>query len=157
PVPFIPGSRLSIEGYLRDSEVTDPVTGEPRIISFFPESEVSINFRQDITDWRVAWGIEVFKQGEVQAYRLAEIDTSEEGPWVDLFIETTALPNNMKLQFWAANIFDGTVDRDRLFFGVPGDGDLSNDNRNFPLFRRDLRQRTFAEAPWFIVILSGQF
>ena len=133
---------------MRDSEVTDPVTGDPRIISFLPESEVSINFRQDITDWRIAWGIEAFKQGEVQAYRLNEIDTSEEGPWVDFFIETTALPNNMKLQFWAANIFDGTVDRDRRFFAP---------DRNGPLFRRDLRQRTFAEAPWFIVILSGQF
>lgn len=152
PIPFIPGSRLSIEGYLRDSEVTDPVTGDPRIISFFPESEVSINFRQDITAWRLAWGIEAYKEGEVQAYRLNEIDTSEEGPWVDLFIETTALPNNMKLQFWAANIFDGTAERDRRFFG-----DAANPNRNGPLNLRDLRQRQFASAPWFIVIMSGQF
>ena len=125
------------------------MTGDPRIISFLPESEVSINFRQDITDWRIAWGIEAFKQGEVQAYRFNEIDTSEEGPWVDLFVETTALPNNMKLQFWAANIFDGTVDRDRRFFGAPTATARSS--------AATCASARSPEAPWFIVILSGQF
>lgn len=148
PIALIPGGRVTVQGYLWDTEVTDPVTGQPRIISYQPESEVSISFRQDLTDWRFAWGVEAFKQGEVQAYRFNEIDTSEEGPWIDLFVETTALPNRMKLQFWAANAFDGTVDRDRRFFAP---------DRTGPNVRRDLRQRQFASAPWFIVILSGQF
>jgi hypothetical protein len=152
PTPFIPGGRLTIEGYLRDSEVIDPVTGDTRIISYLPESEVSINFRQDITDWRFAWGVSAYKEGEFQAYRFNEIDTNEEGPWVDLFVETTALPNNMKLQLWAANIFDGTANRDRRFFG-----DAVNPNRNGPLNARDVRERQFASAPWFIAILSGRF
>lgn len=157
PVPLVPGGRVTVEGYLWDTEVTDPVTGQTRIVSERPESEISISFRQDITNWRFAWGVEVFKQGEFQIYRFNEIDTNEEGPWIDVFVETTALPNNMKLRLWAANAFDGTVNRDRRFFGVPGDGNALNDDRNSPNFRRDLRERRFASAPWWIVELSGTF
>jgi len=157
PINFIPGGRLTLEGYLRDTEVTDPVTGANRIISFTPESQFEINFRQDISSWKFAWGVSVFQQGEFQVYRFNEIDTNQEGPWVDLFVETTALPNNMKLRLWAANLFDGEVRRDRRFFGDLTDGDPSNDDRNGPLNRRDLRERQFASAPWFILELSGSF
>jgi TonB dependent receptor len=152
PISFIEGGRLTIEGYLRDSEVTDPVTGHARIISETPESEIEVNFRQDLPDLRLAWGVSVYKQGEFQVYRFNETDTNEEGPWVDVFIETTALPNDMKLRLWAANITDGTINRERRFFG-----DSGNPNRNGPLNRVDLRERQFAEAPWFILELSGTF
>lgn len=157
PLSFIPGSRLTVRGYLRDSEVEDQVTGLPRSISYTPESQIAISFRQDINSWRFSWGAEIFKQGEFQAYRFNEIDTSEEGPWIDLWVETTALPNNMKLRLWAANAFDGVVNRDRLFFGDLSDADVTNDDRTGPFRRRDLRERQFAEAPWFIVELSGTF
>lgn len=152
PVSFIPGGRLTVEGYLSDSEVTDPVTGRSRIISETPESQIEIQFRQDLPDLRIAWGVNIFKQGEFQVYRFNEIDTNEEGPWVDVFVETTALPNDMKLRLWAANITDGTINRERRFFG-----DGANPNRNGPLSRVDLRERQFASAPWLIVELSGSF
>ncbi len=148
PISFIPGGRLTVAGFLRESEVTDPVTGRPRTISYTPESRLSVDFRQDITSWRFAWGFSFFKQGEFQAYRFNEIDTNEEGPWVDIFVETTALPNNMKLRAWAANAFDGVIERERRFFSPDRTGSLS---------RRELRERQFAEAPWFILELSGTF
>lgn len=148
PVPFVPGGRITVSGYLWDTEVTDPLTGGPRIISNQPESQIHVSFRQDIAAWRMAWGVEYEKQGETQAYRFNEIDTGEEGPWIDLWVETTALPYNTRMRLWAANAFDGTIVRDRRFF----QGD-----RNGPPGRRDLRQRQFAEAPWFIVELSGTF
>lgn len=159
PVPYISGGRLTVEGYLWDTEVNDPLTGQPRIISFQPESQIEVTFRQDLPDWKFAWGIQAFKQGEVQAYRFNEIDTSEEGPWIDLWVETTALPNNMKLRVWAANLFDGTVYRDRRFFnedGDPGPGFLPL-GRNGANTSRDYRQREFAQAPWLLVELSGTF
>jgi outer membrane cobalamin receptor len=159
PISFIPGGRLTLEGYLRDSEVTDPVTSQPRIISYTPESAIEVSFRQDIASWRFAWGVDIEKEGEVQAYRFNEIDTSEEGPWIDLWVETTALPYNMKLRLWAANLFDGTVYRDRRFFnedGDPGPGVLPL-GRNGANTSRDYRQREFARAPWFILQLSGTF
>lgn len=157
PISFIPGGRITIAGMLRETEVTDPVTGDARIISYSPESQVNIEFRQDLPDLRFAWGVSVYQEGELQAYRFNEIDTSQEGPWVDVFVETTALPNDMKLRLWAANLLDGTINRDRRFFGDLTDGDPSNDDRNGPLNRRELRERQFAEAPWFILELSGRF
>lgn len=148
PLSFIPGGRLTVTGYLRESEVTDPVTGEIRTLSYTPESQVEINFRQDLPNLRFAWGVSVFQEGETQAYRFNEIDTSEEGPWVDFFAETTALPGNARLRVWAANAFNGTINRDRRFFGP---------DRSGAFVRRDLRERQFARAPWLIVELSGRF
>lgn len=160
PVPMIEGGRLTISGYLWDTEVVDPLTNQPRIFSFRPESQIEVVFRQDLTDLRFAWQINIFKQGEIQAYRFNEIDTSEEGPWVDLTFETTALPNNMKLTAIAANILDGTVYRDRRFFNQDGDlgtPGLQSLGRNGINTSRDYRQREFARAPWFILQLSGTF
>lgn len=148
PVPFVPGGRITVEGSLWDTEVTDPITLSPRIISFQPESSVSVNFRQDFNAAKWSWGVEAHKEGEFQAYRFNEIDTGEEGPWVDFWVETTALPNNMKLRLWAANAFDGAIHRDRLFFTPDRSGAFDH---------RDLRQRQFPQAPWFIVELKGTF
>ena len=156
PVPMIEGGRLTINGYLWDTEVVDPLTNQPRIFSFQPESQVEVVFRQDLPDLRFAWQINIFKQGETQAYRFNEIDTSEEGPWVDLTFETTALPHGMKLTAIAANIFDGTVYRDRRFFNED-DGSGGSLGRNGANTFRDYRQREFAQAPWFILQLSGTF
>lgn len=157
PVPHIEGGRLTIAGYLWDTEVTDPLTNQPRIFSFTSESQIEVTFRQDLPDTRLAWGISYFKQGEFQAYRFNEIDTSEEGPWIDAFVETTALPHNMKLRLTAANIFDGTIYRDRRFFNEDPAGPVTNLGRNGANTSRDYRQREFAQAPWFILQLSGTF
>ena len=73
-VPFIPNSRLTIEGEFWDTEVTDPVTGRSRIISYQPESEVDIGFRQDFAEHDWSWGLDAYMQGEVQGYRLNEIE-----------------------------------------------------------------------------------
>ena len=157
PVSFIEGGRLTISGYLWDTEVTDPLTNQPRIFSYRPESQIEINFRQDLPDLRFAWNLSIYKEGEIQAYRFNEIDTSEEGPWVDLTFETTALPHGMKLTAIAANLFDGTVYRDRRFFNEDPPGPVTNLGRNGINTSRNYRQREFAQAPWFILQLSGTF
>ena len=157
PISFIEGGRLTISGYLWDTKVTDPLTNQPRIFSYRPESQIEVTFRQDLPDLRFAWNISIFKEGEIQAYRFNEIDTSEEGPWVDLTLETTALPHGMKLTAIAANIFDGTVYRDRRFFNEDPAGPITNLGRNGINTSRDYRQREFAQAPWFILQLSGTF
>ncbi|MEJ0060628.1 MAG: hypothetical protein WDM79_14085 [Terricaulis sp.] len=145
-VPLLPNSRLTIEAEFWDTEVTDPVTGQPRIISYQPESQVHVSFRQDFAPQRWSWGIEYERQGEVQGYRLSEIDIQEEGPWVDLWWETTALPHNLKLRLTAANIADGDVLRDRRFYDT---------DRSGPLIARQVTGRQFETAPWAIIELSG--
>jgi len=160
PISFIPGGRITVRGSLWDTEVTDPSTSQTRIFSFQPESEVEISFRQDVNAWRFSWGVEIEKVGESQAYRFNEIDTSEEGPWVDFWVETTALPYNTRLRLWAANALDGRVNRDRRFYNQDANPDpniFDPLGRNGVNTSRDLRERQFAQAPWFIVELSGTF
>ncbi len=146
--PLIPGGRITVEAEWWNGEVTDPVTGRSRTLSGRPEAEVEIEFRQDINSLKLAWGVLYYREAEFQDYRFNEIDTQEEGPWIDLFIETTALPNNMKLRAWAANILDGDIRRQRHFFDT---------DRNGPLARYEERQRNFKTAPWYILELSGTF
>ena len=105
----------------------------------------------------MAWGLSYFKEGEAQAYRFNEIDTTEEGPWVDFFVETTALPYDLKLRFDVLNLTPGTIDRERRFFGTPGDGDPSNDDRNGPLFQYQRRTMQLDDAPFYQLQLSGVF
>lgn len=155
-LPLIPNARITIDAEFWDTEVNDPVTGNPRGISWKPETAVDATFRQDFSSQRWAWGIEAHQQGEVQGFRLAEVDTQEEGPWVDLWWETTALPNHMKLRLWAANIGNGQVLRHRRFFGSD-DGNDANNTRLDPLLRQQLDDREFATSPWFIMELSGSF
>lgn len=157
-LPIIPNARLTVDGQFWETEVTDPVTGRQRIFSWRPESQIDIGFRQDFREQKWSWGIEYFLQGEVQGYRLGELDTSEEGPWVDLWWETTALPNNMKLRVWAANIADGQVLRDRRIFGPrETPDDPATNTRNFPLHRYEITERSFDTSPWLILELSGSF
>jgi hypothetical protein len=147
--PIIPGGRLTVEGEFWDTSVTDPVTGRQRIISYQPESNLTVSFRQDFNAQHWSWGIEANKQGETQGYRLHDVDTQEEGPWIDLWWETTALPNHMKLRLWAANIGNGSVLRDRRFFNSP--------DRAGPLDREQVTFRHFTTGPWLTVELSGTF
>jgi len=147
--PLIPGGHLTVDGEFWNTSVTDPVTGRERIISYQPESSITVAFRQDFTADRWSWGIEANKQGETQGYRLHDIDTQEEGPWIDLWWETTALPNHMKLRLWAANIGNGSVQRDRRFYNSP--------DRTGPLDQQQVTFRHFTTGPWLTVELSGTF
>jgi hypothetical protein len=145
---FIPGGRLTIEADLWDSEVRDPVTGRPRMISSLPETAIEVSFRQDFTTERWAWGVELAKVSEVQDYRFNEIETREDGPWIDLWIETTALPHNMKLRAWAPDIGAGDIRRDRRFFDT---------DRNGPFIGRQFTCQRYEPSPWLILELSGSF
>ncbi|MES1197240.1 MAG: outer membrane beta-barrel protein [Pseudomonadota bacterium] len=146
--PILPGARLTLNGEFWDTSVTDPVTGRSRIISYRSESSVTMSFRQDFQKQHWSWGVELEKEGEIQGYRLSDIDTQEEGPWIDLWWETNALPHHSKLRVWAANIGNGRVTRDRRFF---------NGDRNGALASYQLTNRRFDTSPWLTVELSGSF
>lgn len=148
PVPLIANARLMLDAEFWDSEVADPVTGAARIISGQPESSVEIGFRQDFPDMRWSWGFDFTREGEIQGYYLSEIDTTEEGSWLELWWETSALPNDMKLRITAMNAADRVYDRDRIFF----DGD-----RNGSRVGRQITQGFYQTSPWLTMRLSGAF
>ncbi|MGE3839879.1 MAG: TonB-dependent receptor, partial [Hyphomonadaceae bacterium] len=145
---ILPGGRFTMSGFIWRGEVTDPVTGRARALSDRSESQLDFELRQDLSDLQLAWSISLSKPGEVPFYRLNEVDTHEEGPWVDAYVETTALPYGMRLRLTAVNVFDGDIRRNRqIYLG----------DRNGPLDRVEWRYRQFSESPWWELRLSGSF
>ncbi len=151
---LLPGARLTMSTSHWITEVEDPVTGQPRHFSGDNDIFIEGEFRQDINSWKLAWGFFFNKGSENQTWRFNEIDTYEEGPWVDAFIETTAI-EGIRVRLTAANVLDGDIRRQRRFFGDGVSG--TPDDRTMPFLRMDERQREFDYDPWFIIRVSGSF
>jgi TonB dependent receptor/TonB-dependent Receptor Plug Domain len=148
PLGFVlPGARLTLDNTWQDSEVTDPVIGRPRVISGFAETELEMHFRQDLPERRFAWGLDYYSQSQVVTFRLNEIDSYEEGPFFDIFAETT-LRNGVKFRAYANNLLDTPFTRRRIFFDP--------DRSGAPSFIED-RRRTRHWGPFFGVTVSGAF
>ena len=82
------GARLDAQVRLQESEVEDPLTGEPRPISNSLLRQSSVALRHDIpgSDW--AWGAGASYQLNALNYRLTEVGRLWEGPvWGDLYLE----------------------------------------------------------------------
>lgn len=146
PLDFLlKGAQLKPNLSWSDSEVTDPVTLRSRQISGFADTEVELEFRQDIASRKLAWGLSLYKRSQVQFFRVGELETYEEGPFLDAFVETTAI-HGVKVRGYLANILDPEFTRERRFFAP---------NRNgVPVFDEE-RQRHMGQ---FIGIeVSGNF
>jgi len=145
PVPYLPGARLTLDATLQNGEVTDPVTGRQRTVTELRETEVEAEFRQDFPAQQFAWGIRYFKESEFIVFRRSETDTNEEGPFLDVYAETTAI-DGLKVKLTAAAIQDSTFLRQRLFFTPTRDGVAT---------LREQRTRQFGS--FLILTLSGTF
>ena len=144
---FIPGGRLTIEADISDSEVTDPVTNARREASNDPEFELDVEFRQDLSELKFAWGVSYYREHQAAVYRLNEVLYYEEGPWIDLFVESTHIPG-VKLRFEVINSADGTILRDRYFYEPDRTGALDS---------FESRTRSFEGGAWFAFSASGTF
>ena len=144
---LIPGAQVTASGTLWQTEVVDPITQRVRDFSGQPETELEVEFRQDLNALKLAWGVSYYKQSENTSFRFNETDTYEEGPWIDAFIESTAI-NGLRLRLVAANIFDGEIKRQRRFFAPDRAGALGNVQYRF---------REFDHDPWLVFSVSGSF
>lgn len=113
--PLPAHAQLRIEGFAQRAEVDDPFTGERRTISEFPEGAVTIGLRQDLSAWRLAWGIDFEQEFEAESYRLDRIDDENERGDLSAWIETSAI-DGMKLRLWASQLSDDAETRRRRFF-----------------------------------------
>ena len=145
--PLLPGAKLTFDGTFWQTRVTDPVTGQHRSISGRPDANMNAEFRQDLSDLNFSWGLEYQKVTEQQYFRHNETDTQEEGPYLDLFLETTAV-HGLKFKATFANTLRSPVVRQRNFF---------DPDRNGVPSRAEHRQRAFGDAPWLILSVSGTF
>ncbi len=124
------GSKLELTLRWQDSSVTDPVTGNTRILSgeggqnayrtltnrnrnnkYF----IGLDYRQDFEEARVAWGWSVAERAERPLYKVNEFEVLTEDIAVDAFIETTRW-FGLKIRFDAQNISDDASVRDRTIY-----------------------------------------
>lgn len=146
PVGFlIPGGEFEFVLDWERARVSDPVTGLERDLNGHVEREVEVSFRQDLPKLKFAWGAELYKGSQVVTYRVAELDTFEEGPFISAFVETRAV-KGLKIRLFGHNLDNTNFVRERIFF--TGD-------RNGPQRRTEVRDRQFGR---FVgVRVSGTF
>lgn len=113
----IKGGILKFQTTLQDSEVTDPIDGQLRRIADEEPWTYYFEFRQDIPEWKMAWGWDYFSAGPSKAFRLDEIQKEDIGEGdLDIFVETTALLGGLLVRFSADNIGDMPEEEERRFF-----------------------------------------
>jgi hypothetical protein len=139
------GGEVKVDLNWADSEVTDPLTRRTRQISGFADTEVEIEFRQDIASRKLAWGLEYYKRSQVQFFRVGELETYEEGPFMFGFVESTAIPG-VKVRGFVENMLNSEFKRERRFYAP---------NRNGSVFFDEERERQFGRV--FGIEVSGNF
>jgi outer membrane receptor protein involved in Fe transport len=121
------GARIKASGILQWSDVADPTTGVRRAISDMRPAEYSLEFRQDLSGWRMAWGASLTSScWGVTAnddctraeYRFNEVDNYAIGPALDLFVEYQPRAD-IFLRVEADNLLSGAYDRRVESYGGP--------------------------------------
>ncbi len=74
-------------GTWRFSQVTDPTTLQPRIISGQDPLDTEIHFTQDLPAWKLSWGVDYYPQNLNRLFRFNEIDTTHNGGAATVFVE----------------------------------------------------------------------
>lgn len=110
----VKGARLKAVGILRQTRVTDPVTGENRrFTGIFPKHEWRVEYRHDKGD--LSWGATVSKFSDAIFYRINEVDRYfPDGPRSSAFVEYRLDPKTT-LRLDADNPLDQGGRRTRLF------------------------------------------
>lgn len=116
---YLPGGLLMLEGGFGDSNVTDPVTGEQRLISFVVNEYYSVTFWQDIPNTKISWGFDYHMRNPWQAWYLYEHDTDKvsHGDF-DAYIQTTWI-KGVTLKFGVDSIFSPVGTRTREYYDLP--------------------------------------
>ena len=108
-------SRLNLSAFLRDTEVTDPTTGEKRRFQGNEDWRFSASFRQNLTEQSMSWGWSASVLGDEDLYRFDEIYEFSRDPRFDLWVETTAYFDATIRLSWQ-DLSAQTNERERSFF-----------------------------------------
>ncbi len=123
------GAKLDFKGRWQDSEVTDPVTGEKRVLTagggfagpprfiFNRENEYTFNisYRQDLENLRFSWGWSVADHAIRPRYNVNELEIYHEGILINSFVETTRWLG-VKIRLEGSNLLDYFETRDRTVY-----------------------------------------
>lgn len=110
----VPGGQFKVSNSWNHTEVTDPTTGETRAISGVRPSQAEFNFQQDLTRWKLQWGVFYlagfrdprFDPDQRQLVRISDYKQA----WIE-YKPTTSLTLRGEVTLWD----DFTIDR--TFYG----------------------------------------
>ena len=89
----IPGGSLRGSGTWRFSQVTDPTTGQTRGISGQHPIDGELHFNQDLPQWKLNWGVNLFTGYLERFYRFDEIDRNRTNTIATVVIEYKLKPD----------------------------------------------------------------
>jgi outer membrane receptor protein involved in Fe transport len=141
--PLIPSGTLKTDATFQDTSVTDSITGRERTISEFPRNELSAEFRQDLQNRGLAWGVKYTYESSETEYRVDETDRTRVSPSLDVFVEKRVF-NDLRLTITAVSVQGKPELRRRAFY----DGDRSGSLLTVESTRNDPRG-------WLMITLSG--
>ena len=114
-IPLIPGGLIEVEADIRDSSFDDPLTGTNRTLSDVKSPTVLAEFRQDLTERRIAWGFSYRAARDTAFFFGDEESLTTDGDQWTAFIETTQFWG-VRTNFALRNIGERNFFRERRFF-----------------------------------------
>ena len=120
---FLKGGLLEISADFRDAAFADPITGQSRVVTDLTNPEISIDFRQDLTEARFAWGARYEPESRTTSFFANEEIIDRRGRRLTAFVETTRFLG-VKMQIEVRNIGQTHFPRDRLLFAPDRSGAL---------------------------------
>ncbi len=125
-------ARLDLTGSWQDSGVDDPLTGRERILSNERAWRIEADFRQDLPQAGLGWGLNGSLRDGFTRFGLDEIDRFKGIGNLSGYIESRAI-ESLRIRLGVDAVFRNNENRDRRVFDGPRD--------SRPLEFRELRDR----------------
>lgn len=122
--PVVPGGLLEVEADFRDSTFRDPLSGTLRDISNVSSPTVLVEFRQDLPDKKLAWGVSYRAAQERRFFFADEISFTREGENWRAFLQSTRL-KGWRTTLEVRDIGGQNFFRERAFFDPSRAADAS--------------------------------
>ncbi len=117
----IPGGRLQARAVTRESEVTDPLTGETRRFSGDDGFGCGLAFDQDLDGGRWAWGVDHgCDQDGGTGYRVRELRYTESEPYFGAYVQWKP-SRDLSVRVDVSNLTDAEERRRRDIYAGPRD------------------------------------
>lgn len=118
---LIKGGLLEVSADFRDAAFADPITGQSRVVTDLTNPEITIDFRQDLTEARIAWGGRYEPASRTTTFFANEEIIDRRGRRLTAFVETTRF-FGVKMQLEVRNIGQTRFPRDRQLFAPDRSG-----------------------------------
>ncbi len=118
---FLKGGLLEVSADFRDAAFTDPISGQTRLVTDLTNPVIAIDFRQDLTEARFAWGARYEPASRTTSFFANEEIIDRRGRRITAFVETTRF-FGVKMQLEVRNIGQTRFPRDRLLFAPDRSG-----------------------------------